>query len=178
MEQRPSKCETADRMARECIAVRVRLINRVITALYDEALRPFGLRISQANILVGHRPSGREPARRGLSDSADREVHPQPGRGTHEAKWLAGVGSADRGPEPDDPAHAPGEETPRQDPAIVGEGPGRGEALDRRGRRGGPPADGLTARIRKAGYLSDLLSTCGRNDLRILLYIQRNFLRF
>ena len=38
-------------MARECIAVRVRLINRVITALYDEALRPFALRISQANIL-------------------------------------------------------------------------------------------------------------------------------
>jgi DNA-binding MarR family transcriptional regulator len=32
--------------------VRVRLINRVISALYDEALRPFGLRISQANILV------------------------------------------------------------------------------------------------------------------------------
>ena len=39
-------------MARECIAVRVRLINRVITGLYDEALRPFGLRISQANILA------------------------------------------------------------------------------------------------------------------------------
>jgi DNA-binding MarR family transcriptional regulator len=39
-------------MERECIAVRVRLINRVITALYDEALRPFGLRISQANILA------------------------------------------------------------------------------------------------------------------------------
>jgi DNA-binding MarR family transcriptional regulator len=56
MEQRPTKCEPADRIARECIAVRVRLINRVITALYDEALRPFGLRISQANILaaVGH----------------------------------------------------------------------------------------------------------------------------
>ena len=39
-------------MAGECIAVRVRLINRVISALYDEALRPFGLRISQANILA------------------------------------------------------------------------------------------------------------------------------
>jgi DNA-binding MarR family transcriptional regulator len=52
MKQRPSKCETADRMARECIAVRVRLINRVISALYDEALRPFRLRISQANILA------------------------------------------------------------------------------------------------------------------------------
>jgi DNA-binding MarR family transcriptional regulator len=51
MERRPSKYESADRMARECIAVRARLINRVITALYDEALRPFALRISQANIL-------------------------------------------------------------------------------------------------------------------------------
>lgn len=39
-------------MARECLAVRVRLINRVISALYDEALRPHGLRISQANILA------------------------------------------------------------------------------------------------------------------------------
>lgn len=38
-------------MKRECIAVRVRLINRVISSLYDEGLRPFGLRISQANIL-------------------------------------------------------------------------------------------------------------------------------
>jgi DNA-binding MarR family transcriptional regulator len=39
-------------MARECIAARVRLINRVISAVYDEALRPFRLRISQANILA------------------------------------------------------------------------------------------------------------------------------
>jgi DNA-binding MarR family transcriptional regulator len=46
------KNEATERMARECIAVRVRLINRVITAVYDEALRPFALRISQANILT------------------------------------------------------------------------------------------------------------------------------
>jgi DNA-binding MarR family transcriptional regulator len=46
------KNEVAERMGRECIAVRVRLINRVITAVYDEALRPFALRISQANILT------------------------------------------------------------------------------------------------------------------------------
>ena len=52
IERKLSKQETADRMAHECIAVRVRLINRVITALYDEALRPFELRISQANILA------------------------------------------------------------------------------------------------------------------------------
>ncbi len=44
--------EIVDRMASECLAVRVRLINRVITGLYDAALRPFGLRISQANILA------------------------------------------------------------------------------------------------------------------------------
>jgi DNA-binding MarR family transcriptional regulator len=57
--KRPSlEFETADRMARECIAVRVRLINRVITALYDEALRPFALRISQANILSAIRHTG------------------------------------------------------------------------------------------------------------------------
>ena len=39
-------------MSCECLAVRVRLLNRVVTAIYDDALRPFGLRISQGNILV------------------------------------------------------------------------------------------------------------------------------
>jgi DNA-binding MarR family transcriptional regulator len=47
-----SNSGVAEVMGSECIAVRVRLINRVITAIYDEALRPFGLRISQANILT------------------------------------------------------------------------------------------------------------------------------
>jgi len=41
-----------DCIARDCIAVRVRLLNRVITNVYDEALRPLGLRVSQMNILV------------------------------------------------------------------------------------------------------------------------------
>ena len=41
-----------ERVSTECIAVRVRIINRVLTAVFDEALRPFGLRVSQANILV------------------------------------------------------------------------------------------------------------------------------
>jgi DNA-binding MarR family transcriptional regulator len=44
--------DSLNRVACECIAVRVRLINRVITALYDEAMRPHGLRVSQGNILV------------------------------------------------------------------------------------------------------------------------------
>lgn len=47
-----SSAAPADRIANECIAVQVRLLNRVITSLYDEALRPLGLRVSQMNILV------------------------------------------------------------------------------------------------------------------------------
>lgn len=39
-------------IARQCLAVRVRMLNRVITNLYDDALRPLGLKVSQLNILV------------------------------------------------------------------------------------------------------------------------------
>jgi DNA-binding MarR family transcriptional regulator len=41
-----------DAIARNCIAVRLRSLNRVVTNLYDDALRPLGLKISQLNILV------------------------------------------------------------------------------------------------------------------------------
>src|SRR5262245_19012913 len=41
-----------DTIARSCIAVRLRLLNRVVTNLYDDALRPLGLKVSQLNILV------------------------------------------------------------------------------------------------------------------------------
>jgi DNA-binding MarR family transcriptional regulator len=44
--------DSIDVIARDCIAVRVRLLNRVITNLFDEALRPLGLKVSQLNILV------------------------------------------------------------------------------------------------------------------------------
>jgi DNA-binding MarR family transcriptional regulator len=47
-----SKPELLERIASDCIAVRVRLINRVVTGIYDEALRPLGFRVSQGNILV------------------------------------------------------------------------------------------------------------------------------
>lgn len=39
-------------IAKNCIAGRLRLVNRVVTNLYDDALRPFGLKISQGNILI------------------------------------------------------------------------------------------------------------------------------
>src|SRR5438093_13654078 len=41
-----------DKIAGECIAVRLRMLNRVITNIYDHALRPLDLKVSQMNILV------------------------------------------------------------------------------------------------------------------------------
>src|SRR3954465_15315447 len=41
-----------DKMAGECIAVRLRMLNRVITNIYDDVLRPLNLKVSQMNILV------------------------------------------------------------------------------------------------------------------------------
>ena len=43
---------TIDTIARTCIAVRLRLLNRVVTNFYDDALRPLGLKVSQLNILI------------------------------------------------------------------------------------------------------------------------------
>jgi DNA-binding MarR family transcriptional regulator len=41
-----------DTIAKTCIAGRLRLLNRVVTNIYDDALRPLGLKISQGNILI------------------------------------------------------------------------------------------------------------------------------
>jgi DNA-binding MarR family transcriptional regulator len=43
--------QAADEMGRDCLAVRVRLLNRTITRIYDAALRPHGLTIAQLNLL-------------------------------------------------------------------------------------------------------------------------------
>src|SRR5215216_5589872 len=43
---------TIDKIAGECVAVRLRMLNRVITNIYDSALRPLDLKVSQMNILV------------------------------------------------------------------------------------------------------------------------------
>jgi DNA-binding MarR family transcriptional regulator len=46
------KTSCIDTIAQTCIAVRLRLLNRVVTNFYDEALRPLGLKVSQLNILI------------------------------------------------------------------------------------------------------------------------------
>lgn len=39
-------------IAQNCVAVRMRLINRVVTSSYDDALRPLGIKANQMTILV------------------------------------------------------------------------------------------------------------------------------
>lgn len=46
-------------IAQECIAVRLRLLARAVTKLYNRELRPHGLTISQMNILVAASYLGR-----------------------------------------------------------------------------------------------------------------------
>src|SRR5439155_12435066 len=50
MDKPPSS--SIDTIAKTCIAVRLRLLNRVVTNLYDDALRPLGLKVSQLNVLI------------------------------------------------------------------------------------------------------------------------------
>jgi DNA-binding MarR family transcriptional regulator len=40
------------KIASECVAVRLRMLNRVVTNIYDDALRPLDLKVSQMTILV------------------------------------------------------------------------------------------------------------------------------
>src|SRR5437763_6644919 len=48
----PVMQKMVDKVASECIAVRLRMLNRVITNIYDDALRSLDLKVSQMNILV------------------------------------------------------------------------------------------------------------------------------
>ena len=47
-----SKEPDLETVVKTCIAVRVRLLNRVITNFYDDALRPLGVKTSQMNVLI------------------------------------------------------------------------------------------------------------------------------
>jgi DNA-binding MarR family transcriptional regulator len=51
MDQKETR-EIATAVATDCIAMRVRFVNRVITSLYERALKPLDIKISQASILV------------------------------------------------------------------------------------------------------------------------------
>ena len=42
----------ADNISAVCIADKLRLISRVVTSIYDDALRPLGITLNQLNLLV------------------------------------------------------------------------------------------------------------------------------
>lgn len=44
--------KVVERLARECLGVRLRMIHRAVNGIYDSALRPHGLRASQMTILI------------------------------------------------------------------------------------------------------------------------------
>ncbi len=44
--------KTIDYVSQTCVAGHLRILNRVVTNIYDDAFRPLGLKISQANILI------------------------------------------------------------------------------------------------------------------------------
>ncbi len=52
MPQREPHASPGAELSGQCLAVRVRMLNRVVSALYDEALRPHGLRITQLNVMA------------------------------------------------------------------------------------------------------------------------------
>jgi DNA-binding MarR family transcriptional regulator len=52
----------ADEIASECVMTRWRMTNRVLAVVYDEELRPFGLKSSQLSLLVAVTKAG--PVRR------------------------------------------------------------------------------------------------------------------
>jgi DNA-binding MarR family transcriptional regulator len=53
--------QETQRIQRECLGVRARMLNRMITAIYDDALAPAGLKTSQFSVLVA--VSNREEVR-------------------------------------------------------------------------------------------------------------------
>jgi DNA-binding MarR family transcriptional regulator len=62
--------DSIDQMAGECLGRRMRMLNRAMTNLYDEALRPFGLKGSQLSIMLA-------AAKMGIARPADvcRHLH-------------------------------------------------------------------------------------------------------
>ena len=87
----------AELIAGECLGVRVRTLNRAVTALYDEALRPHGLRVGQLNLLVAVARMG--PPGRGTSAASSGWRNPR-SAGTSSVMrrngWLEVDDSADK----------------------------------------------------------------------------------
>lgn len=63
MEPSEKQMEMVNAIAGNCLSVRLRLLNRMVGAIYDDALRPHGIKASQGNILVAVAAHGRTTSR-------------------------------------------------------------------------------------------------------------------
>ncbi|CAB1080931.1 hypothetical protein D1AOALGA4SA_8599 [Olavius algarvensis Delta 1 endosymbiont] len=63
MEPSAASQKMVNSIATNCLSVRLRLMNRMVGAIYDEALRPHGIKASQLNILVTVSAFGRATSR-------------------------------------------------------------------------------------------------------------------
>ena len=76
--------------------MRLRMLNRVVTKLYDDALRPLDLKVSQIEHFGGGGEDGHGPPRRSLRAAASRCVHVESQCGKDESSRLAGSRSPTR----------------------------------------------------------------------------------
>lgn len=58
MARNDAATRAAKEIANSCHAVRLRALNRAVSSIYDEALRPLGLKASQLNVLVAIASAG------------------------------------------------------------------------------------------------------------------------
>ena len=112
-----------DTIAKTCIAVRLRLMNRVVTNFYDDALRPLGLKVSQLNILIVTAELRARTPHPDWRDPATRQVHPQSQPRTDAGARVAGGRSRGGCSCPTLPADISGETVDREGNTSLGASP-------------------------------------------------------
>lgn len=76
-----------EQFASECLMGRVRMLNRVVTGMFDHELRPFGVKANQLNLLVVIAKLG--PIRRA---DIGRHIHADPSTLTRNLRVMAANG--------------------------------------------------------------------------------------
>lgn len=98
MQQYTVATSSVDEIVRDCLAVRVRLISRAMTSLYDRALETHGLSIAQVNLLAAlGRVGPCSPARVGDVLQLERSTVSRNLRLLLEHGWIKAVSSDAKG---------------------------------------------------------------------------------
>ncbi len=86
--------KAAETIAAECLAVRVRMLNRIVSGIYDDALRPLGIKVSQLNILVAVTKLGPvSPTRISLALEIEKSTLSRNVRRMRDRGWIGGSSS-------------------------------------------------------------------------------------